>query len=56
MSRPKRFIQKPSRYQTTSSEDERCQQKKKNNDPLTIRNTEINEDINELKEIMADNR
>lgn len=54
MSRPKRFIQKPSRYQTTSSEDERCQQKKK--DPLTIRDTEINEDINQLKEIMADNR
>ncbi|XP_050452163.1 uncharacterized protein LOC126851866 [Cataglyphis hispanica] len=52
MNRPKRAIAKPSRYQTTSSEDEAPRHPRKACGPT---DADINEDINDLRGILEDN-
>lgn len=50
MERPKRVIAKPSRYQTTSSEDEEVRRpSKKVANPSTITDAEIDSDIGDLR-------
>lgn len=54
MERPKRAVNKPSRYQTTSSEDERPGRSIKRACPSTMSSAEIEEDIDDIRRILEE--
>jgi len=53
MDRPKRFVNRPFRYQTTSSDEELARRTiKKAHNPSTLTDAEINKDIDDLRGIL----